>query len=78
MCEYSFENKITPKRHMITKHLVYNCDKCSAEFKTSMTLLKRMADCQEGGKKDEFCCDECGFSCKNKKYLECTGIKALY
>ena len=26
MCEYSFENEITPKNHMKTKHEVQNCD----------------------------------------------------
>ena len=58
-----FENKITPKKHMNKKHKVYNCDTCSAEFTTSMTLLKHMAYCQEGGKKDKFCFDEYGFCC---------------
>ena len=58
MCEHSFENKIMPKKHMNTKQRVYNCDKCSAELKTSMTLLKHMTDTQEQGKKDKFCCHE--------------------
>ena len=29
-----------------------------------------MAECQEGGKKDNLYCDECGFSCKTKKILK--------
>ena len=46
MCEYSFENKIPPKKHMNTKNYVHNCAKCSAQFKTSMKLKMHMAECQ--------------------------------
>ena len=30
-------------------HEVGNCDKCSAQFKQSMKLLKHMEECQEKG-----------------------------
>ena len=51
MCENSFENKITHKKHMITKQLVYNCDKSSAEFKTSMTCLNAWQIVKKGARK---------------------------
>ena len=70
MCDYSFETKITLNKHMNKMHRVYNCHTCSAEFTTSITLLKPMADCQERGKKDKFCFDECGSSCKTQTYVE--------
>ena len=54
MCEYSFENKTTLKKQMNTKHEVYNFDKCSAQLKTSLKILKHMAKCQERGKTDKF------------------------
>ena len=70
MCEYTFEIKITLKKHMNTKHEAYNCDKCSAQYKTSMKLLNHMAECQEKGKKDKLYCIEYRFSCKTKKNLK--------
>ena len=66
MCEYSFENKITLKKHINTKHNMHNYNKGSAQFKTSLKLLKHMAECQERGNKDKLYRDECGFSCKTK------------
>ena len=45
MWDYSCENKITLKKNMNTKHEMHNCDKCSAQFKTSMKLIKYMAEC---------------------------------
>ena len=49
MCYYSFKNNITLKKHMNTKHEVHNCDKFSGQFKTSLKLIKYMAECQERG-----------------------------
>ena len=69
MCEYFFENKITFKKHINTKYEVHNCDKCSAQFKTSMKLIKHMAKWQESGKKDNLYRNELSFNCKTKKTL---------
>ena len=43
MCEYSFENKIKPKKHMNTKILMHNCDKYSAQLKTSMKGARKIS-----------------------------------
>ena len=67
MCKYSFKNKITLNKHMNTEHKVHNCDKCCAQIKTSIKLLKHMAVSQERGMEDKLYYDECGFSCKTKK-----------
>ena len=67
MWDYSCENKITLKKNMNTKHEMHNCDKCSAQFKTSMKLLNHMAEWQERGKSYKLYCTECCFSCKTKK-----------
>ena len=67
MCEYSFEIKITLKKHINRKQEVHNCDKRSAQLETSMKMLKHMVECPERGKKDKCYCDVCGFSCKTMK-----------
>ena len=55
---------------MDTKHKVHNCDKGSAQFITSMKLLKHITEFQEIGMKDKVYYDECGFSCKTKNNLK--------
>ena len=55
---------------MKTNHVEHACDKFSAQFKKSMELLKHIAECQESDKGGKFHCDECSFSCKNKKNLK--------
>ena len=49
---------------------VHSCDKCIAQLKTSMKLLKHLAECLELGKKDKLYYNECGFNCKTKKTLK--------
>ena len=63
---------------MNRKHKVHNCDKCSAQFKTSMKLVKHMAESQERGKTDQSYCDDCGFSCKTKKNLRAHKYKSHF
>ena len=70
MCEYSFENEITLMMLMNTKHKVNSCHTCSARFKTSMKLIRHIAEFGERGKKDKLYYDELSFSCKTKKYHE--------
>ena len=41
---------------MNTKHEVHICYKCNAQSKTSLKLIKHMAECQERGKKDKAYC----------------------
>ena len=67
MCEYSIKNKYTLSNKTNTKHIVHNCDKFCAQFKSSMKLLNQIAVCQERGMKDNLYYDECSFSCKTEK-----------
>ena len=55
---------------MNTKHEVHNFDKCIAQLKTSMKVIKHMTECQERGKKEKLYCDKLSFSCKPKKNLK--------
>ena len=64
---YFIKNKYTLRNNINTKHIVHNCDKCCAQFKPPMKLLKHMAVCQKRGMKDESYYVEYCFSCKTKK-----------
>ena len=47
-----------------------NCDKCSAQIKTSMKLLKHIAEYQKRGKKEKLHCDDYDSVAKQRKTLK--------
>ena len=66
---YSLRKNHTEEAHEHNKK-VHSCDKCIAQLKTSMKLLKHLAECLELGKKDKLYYNECGFNYKTKKQLK--------
>ena len=66
-CDFTSKNEISLKKHKNTKHVEHKCEKCPAQFQTSIELLKHRAEHQESDKGGKFNCDECSFRCTNKK-----------
>ena len=75
-CDFTSKNEISLKKHINTKHVEHKCEKCPAQFQTSIELLKHRAEHQESDKGGKFNCDECSCRYTNKKNLKKHMIKS--